>query len=69
MASDQPEILPAWYRSRFGPPLIGASDETVEVFRAFARAGISEVQVIIWPHTPAGLEAFAPILEAFDRIA
>jgi alkanesulfonate monooxygenase SsuD/methylene tetrahydromethanopterin reductase-like flavin-dependent oxidoreductase (luciferase family) len=65
-ASDDLACMPDWLRMRFGPPLTGAHDETVEVFRAFARAGVSHLQVIIWPHTRAGLDAFRPILEALD---
>jgi probable F420-dependent oxidoreductase len=66
-ASDDLDHLPDWMRIRFGPPLIGAMDEVVEVFRAFAQAGVSHVQVVIWPHTLAGFDAFRPILEALDR--
>ncbi len=66
-ASDRVEVIPSWIRSRFGPPLTGGPDEISELFRTFARAGVSHLQVIIWPHTPAGIEAFCPILEALDR--
>jgi len=66
-ASGRPEDLPDWMRTRFGPPLTGDRDEIVEAFRAFARAGVSHVQVVVWPHTTAGLDAFRTILDALDR--
>jgi alkanesulfonate monooxygenase SsuD/methylene tetrahydromethanopterin reductase-like flavin-dependent oxidoreductase (luciferase family) len=65
--SEQGEVKPPWLRLRYGPPLTGRPDELAEVFRAFARAGIAHVQVIVWPHTLAGVEAFGPILEALDQ--
>jgi probable F420-dependent oxidoreductase len=66
-APDRTGDLPAWIGSRFGPPLTGAPDEVAEVFRAFSRAGITHAQVVIWPHTLAGVEAFGSVLEALDR--
>ena len=52
---------------RFGPPLTTGPDETADLFRTFARAGVSHLQVIVWPHTVEGIEAFAPVLTALDR--
>jgi alkanesulfonate monooxygenase SsuD/methylene tetrahydromethanopterin reductase-like flavin-dependent oxidoreductase (luciferase family) len=49
-------------------PLQGAPDETAEALRAFARAGIDEVQLWLAPNTPAEIEAFAPVLELLDRV-
>ena len=49
------------------PPLTGSPEEVAEIFREFARAGVSHLQVIPWPHTLAGLEAFRPVLEALDQ--
>jgi alkanesulfonate monooxygenase SsuD/methylene tetrahydromethanopterin reductase-like flavin-dependent oxidoreductase (luciferase family) len=66
-ATDRAEVMPSWVRSRYGPPLNEGPDELAEVFRAFARAGISHLQVVIWPHTLAGVEAFGPVLEALDQ--
>ena len=37
------------------------------MLRDFAEVGISHVQLVIDPITPAGMEALAPILEALDR--
>lgn len=66
-ASERVEVMPSWVRSRYGPPLTETSADLAEVFRTFARAGISHLQVIIWPHTLAGVEAFCPVLEALDQ--
>ena len=65
--SGRDEVMPSWVRSRFGPPLTGGPDEIAEMFRAFARSGISRLQVIIFPNTLAGIESFVPVLEALDH--
>ena len=49
------------------PPLTGAPEAIAAELRAFARAGISHVQLVIDPVTPAGIESLAPVLEALDR--
>jgi probable F420-dependent oxidoreductase len=46
------------------PPLTGAPDEIAAELRAYADEGISHIQVYIEPNTPAGIERFAPVLEA-----
>lgn len=48
-------------------PLRGTPDEIAEAFRAFAGAGIDEVQVWLAPNSLAGIEAFAPVLERLDQ--
>jgi alkanesulfonate monooxygenase SsuD/methylene tetrahydromethanopterin reductase-like flavin-dependent oxidoreductase (luciferase family) len=48
-------------------PLSGGSEELAEAFYAFAREGISGVQIRLDPSTLAGIEAFAPVLEMLDR--
>lgn len=50
-----------------GPWLRGTSEEIAETFRAFARAGISDIQVLLDPNTVESIEAFAPVLELLDR--
>jgi hypothetical protein len=35
--------------------------------RAFARAGLTRVDVWLFPNTLEGLDAFAPVLELLDR--
>ena len=65
-ASDRVEVIPPWVRS-YGDAITGSPDEVAELFRELARAGISHLQVVVWPHTLAGLEAFSPVLEALDQ--
>ena len=48
------------------PPISGAPAEIAQALRAFAVAGISHVQLVIDPVTPAGVAALAPVLEALD---
>ncbi len=48
-------------------PLAGSTEEIAAGLRAYAAAGVSHVQVRLEPNTPAGIEAFAPVLEALDR--
>ena len=66
-ASHRVEVMPSWIRSRYGPPLTGRPDELADVFRKFARAGISHIQVVTWPNSLAGIEALCPVLEALDQ--
>jgi hypothetical protein len=37
------------------------------VLRAFAREGVSHMQLVLAPGTVQGVEAFAPVLELLDR--
>jgi alkanesulfonate monooxygenase SsuD/methylene tetrahydromethanopterin reductase-like flavin-dependent oxidoreductase (luciferase family) len=50
-----------------GEPLTGSPMAIADALRGFAREGISHVQIVHAPNTVAGIEAFAPILEQFDR--
>jgi alkanesulfonate monooxygenase SsuD/methylene tetrahydromethanopterin reductase-like flavin-dependent oxidoreductase (luciferase family) len=47
--------------------LAGSNEEITEQLRAFAHEGIGELQVSLSPNTLAGIEAFAPVLEALAR--
>ena len=47
--------------------LSGSAEEIAAGLRAYAGAGVSHLQIRLEPNTPAGLEAFAPVLEALDR--
>ncbi|MEA2598415.1 MAG: hypothetical protein QOF01_4884 [Thermomicrobiales bacterium] len=49
------------------PPLTGSPEELAASLRAYADAGVSHLQVWLEPNTVAGIEAFAPVLEALDR--
>jgi len=48
-------------------PLLGTPDEIAEALRAFANAGIDEVQIWLARTPPAEIEAFASVLERLDR--
>jgi alkanesulfonate monooxygenase SsuD/methylene tetrahydromethanopterin reductase-like flavin-dependent oxidoreductase (luciferase family) len=50
-----------------GAPLTGSPETIAAGLRAYADAGVSHLQVWLEPNTPAGIEAFAPVLEALDR--
>lgn len=66
-ASGSPVWLPAG--ELFGPlePLTGSPEEIAEGLLGFAREGISHLQVWLAPSTPAGIEAFEPVLELLDK--
>ena len=49
------------------PALTGSAEELAEVLRAYARAGIGHVQLILDPNTVGAIEEFAPVLELLDR--
>ena len=54
------------------PPSVRDSQQQLAMsiaaaLRAHADAGLSNVQVWLEPNTPAGIEAFAPVLEELDR--
>jgi alkanesulfonate monooxygenase SsuD/methylene tetrahydromethanopterin reductase-like flavin-dependent oxidoreductase (luciferase family) len=48
-------------------PLTGSPQEIAAELRNFAITGISHVQIWLDPLTPAGIEAFAPVLEELDE--
>jgi len=48
-------------------PVAGAPEELAETLRAFARAGVAHVQLVLDPTTLAGIESFAPVLDLLDR--
>lgn len=57
-------------REQFPPglaPLMGTTEELAEQFRAFAREGISHLQVVLRPTTIETIERLAPVLELLDR--
>ncbi len=49
------------------PSLTGSAEELADEMRAYAREGISHIQIYPDPCTVAGIEAFAPVLELLDR--
>lgn len=48
--------------------LAGSPEVLAEALRAFAREGISHIQISFEPMTLASIEAFAPTLELLDRV-
>jgi alkanesulfonate monooxygenase SsuD/methylene tetrahydromethanopterin reductase-like flavin-dependent oxidoreductase (luciferase family) len=48
-------------------PLEGSADAIAEEFRAYARAGLAEIQLVVDPITIQSLERLAPVLELLDR--
>ena len=63
--SDVPAGMRAYRASRGSAT--GTKEELAEGLRAFARAGISHVQLWLQPNTLAGIDAFLPVLELLDR--
>ncbi len=49
------------------PPIEGPPEVIADALRAYARAGIGHVQLIVDPITEASVAALAPALEALDR--
>jgi len=48
-------------------PLQGSPEVIADELRAYARAGIKEVQLVIDPITAASIESLSPVLEILDR--
>jgi alkanesulfonate monooxygenase SsuD/methylene tetrahydromethanopterin reductase-like flavin-dependent oxidoreductase (luciferase family) len=48
-------------------PLSGSPDALAETLRAYARLGISHVQLVLDPNTVEAIEAMVPVLELLDR--
>lgn len=61
------EVGPHEPSAMTGPPVTGSPAEIAAELRAYADAGVSHVQVWLEPNTPAGINAFAPVLEELDR--
>jgi hypothetical protein len=43
------------------------SEEIADAFRGFREAEFTQLEVILWPPTPAALEAMAPVLQLLER--
>jgi len=50
-----------------GSPLQGPPEAIAEGLRAYARAGVAEVQLVVDPISVESIEAAAPVLELLDR--
>ncbi|HKG56573.1 MAG TPA: LLM class flavin-dependent oxidoreductase [Candidatus Limnocylindrales bacterium] len=55
------------HAARMAPPLAGTPQEIADGLRAYAAAGIAEVQLVLDPITPSALDELAPVLEALDH--
>lgn len=61
--------LPGVERRPFGSTrqrTTGSPEELAAFLRSFADAGITHLQIWLAPNTPAGIEAFAPVLALLD---
>jgi alkanesulfonate monooxygenase SsuD/methylene tetrahydromethanopterin reductase-like flavin-dependent oxidoreductase (luciferase family) len=47
-------------------PVRGSAEEIADELRAFRAAGITQIEILLWPRTLAALEAMAPVLELLD---
>ncbi len=50
----------------FGPPVRGSAEEIADALRAFAAAGYTNVELVVWPPTLAAVDALAPVIELLD---
>ena len=48
-------------------PATGTPEELAELLRAFARAGVDQVQIYLAPGNVVGIDALMPVLELLDR--
>ncbi len=49
-----------------GVPVRGSAEEIADAFRAFRAGGFTHLEVLLWPPTPAALDAMAPVVELLD---
>jgi alkanesulfonate monooxygenase SsuD/methylene tetrahydromethanopterin reductase-like flavin-dependent oxidoreductase (luciferase family) len=61
------EVGPHAPSTMSSPPLTGTPAELAAALRAYAEVGVGHLQVWLEPATPAGVAAFAPVLEFLDR--
>jgi len=52
-----------------GVPITGTADEIAATIRRFAGMGVTRIELLPWPNTPASLEALAPVLQLLDGSA
>jgi alkanesulfonate monooxygenase SsuD/methylene tetrahydromethanopterin reductase-like flavin-dependent oxidoreductase (luciferase family) len=49
-----------------GVPITGSADEIAATLRRFGGMGVTRLEIMPWPQTPASLEALAPVLQVLD---
>jgi alkanesulfonate monooxygenase SsuD/methylene tetrahydromethanopterin reductase-like flavin-dependent oxidoreductase (luciferase family) len=52
----------------FGRGHTGSPREIAATLQRFADEGVNQLQLLVSPNSPAGVEALAPVLEALDRM-
>jgi alkanesulfonate monooxygenase SsuD/methylene tetrahydromethanopterin reductase-like flavin-dependent oxidoreductase (luciferase family) len=52
-----------------GVPITGSAEEIAAKLRTLAEMGVTRVELMLWPATPAALEAVAPVLQLLDASA
>ncbi len=62
-----PAGYPGWDPGEGGATLAGDPDALAASLRAFARAGVTHLQVWVNPCTRAGIDALAPVLDILDH--
>ena len=50
----------------FGAPIRGSAEQIADALRAIGAAGFTNLELLVWPPTPAALDALAPVLESLD---
>lgn len=50
----------------FGVPITGPAEEIASALRRLGEMGVTRVELVLVPPTPAGLEAVAPVLALLD---
>jgi alkanesulfonate monooxygenase SsuD/methylene tetrahydromethanopterin reductase-like flavin-dependent oxidoreductase (luciferase family) len=49
-----------------GVPVRGTPQEIADAFRGFRQAAFTQLEVVLWPPTPAALEAMAPVIQLLE---
>jgi alkanesulfonate monooxygenase SsuD/methylene tetrahydromethanopterin reductase-like flavin-dependent oxidoreductase (luciferase family) len=52
--------------NEFGVPLRGSASEIADGIRTFRAGGFTQVEVLIWPPSPAALDAMRRVLDLLD---
>jgi alkanesulfonate monooxygenase SsuD/methylene tetrahydromethanopterin reductase-like flavin-dependent oxidoreductase (luciferase family) len=62
----EPTAVTGSEQKDFGVPIRGSAAEIADALRGFGEGGCTQVEAIIWPPTPAALDAMVPVLELLD---
>jgi alkanesulfonate monooxygenase SsuD/methylene tetrahydromethanopterin reductase-like flavin-dependent oxidoreductase (luciferase family) len=49
-----------------GVPITGTAEEIAGTFSTFAEMGVTRLELMVWPNTPAAVEAMRPVFAALD---